>query len=367
MPGKRQLAVCTASVDEANNFVSLGGSLHLAQGLAVTQKGVKSTVGKEFLSLSVEDLEEIGYFGKGSSGSVKKVRHKATKQTFAVKEIKLGGERHMEEIAKELGTLYGSKETSICPYIIDFMGAYALDGSVFIALEAMDGSLLDLIGPNRGVPEEVLACIMKRVMLGLVYLHKTRKLVHRDIKPHNLLYRKDGTIKITDFGVCSELENTKAGASSFVGTVTYMSPERLDGQQYSFSADVWGIGISLIQLATGEHPYEKLTANQGTEMKFWTLVTHLKSNPSPQPKGDFSPEFRDFVGRCLEKDINLRASSSQLLEHPWLAKATSSDDAVNQRMIRRWIETMSELPKGDAEAMSQVELDSALDKLVDLA
>ena len=72
-----------------------------------------------------------------------------------VKEIKLGGERHMEEIAKELGTLYGNKEQgNVSSYIIDFMGAYALDGSVFIALEAMDGSLMDLIGPNRvrGLP-----------------------------------------------------------------------------------------------------------------------------------------------------------------------------------------------------------------------
>jgi serine/threonine protein kinase len=236
-----------------------------------------------------------------------------------------------------------------------------MDGSVFIALEAMDGSLMDLISTNRPVPEHVLACIMKPVMRGLVYLHKTRKLVHRDIKPHNLLFKRDGTIKITDFGVCSELESTVAGANSFVGTVTYMSPERLDGQQYSFSADLWGIGISLIQLATAEHPYEQLAAKQETEMKFWALVTHLKECPSPEPKGNFSPEFKDFVSKCLTKDKDARSSSGQLLEHPWLTKFTSCDDATDQDTIRKWIET---IPTADGGCMSQNDLDSALDNLV---
>lgn len=67
-----------------------------------------------------------------------------------VKEIKLGGDRHLDEISKELGTLYGNKEEgNVSPYIIDFKGAYSLDGSVYIALEAMDGSLMDLISPSK--------------------------------------------------------------------------------------------------------------------------------------------------------------------------------------------------------------------------
>ena len=118
--------------------------------------------------------------------------------------------------------------------------------------------------------------------------------------------------------MCSELESTKAGTDSFVGTVTYMSPERLDGQQYSFSADIWGLGISLIQLATGEHPYEGMTASQETEMKFWTLVTHLKERPAPTPQGNFSAEFKDFVSQCLFKEKEKRASAGDLLEHPWI-------------------------------------------------
>ena len=125
------------------------------------------------------------------------MQHRQTQQIFAIKEIKLGGDRHLDEISKELSTLYGNEaEGNVSPYIIVFKGAYSMDGSVFIALEAMDGSLMDLVHPKKGVPEIPLAYITRAVLKGLNYLHKTRKLVHRDIKPQNLLYKKDGTVKV---------------------------------------------------------------------------------------------------------------------------------------------------------------------------
>eukprot|EP01010_Urceolus_cornutus_P004980 NODE_835_length_1298_cov_290.388311_g634_i0.p1 GENE.NODE_835_length_1298_cov_290.388311_g634_i0~~NODE_835_length_1298_cov_290.388311_g634_i0.p1 ORF type:complete len:367 (+),score=46.87 NODE_835_length_1298_cov_290.388311_g634_i0:66-1166(+) len=346
---------------DTRDYVSLGGSLHLSKGIAVTQKGVKGG-GSELLSITVTDLEPVGHFGKGSSGSVKKVKHKITGEVFAVKEIKLGGDRHLDEISKELGTLYGNKEGGrVSPYIIDFKGAYSQDGSVYIALEAMDGSLMDLISPEKGVTENVLACITKSVLRGLTFLHKTLKLVHRDIKPQNLLYRKDGTIKITDFGVCAEIESTKAGANSFVGTVTYMSPERLAGLQYSFSADIWGLGISLVQLATAEHPYAQMTKSQEVESKFWMLITHLQECPAPVLQGSYSAEFKDFVARCLQKDKDARPTSGQLLEHPWIVGNTMEDDCINQATIEKWMKSCVE-PSNPS--MSQSELDSVLDKLV---
>jgi serine/threonine protein kinase len=141
-----------------------------------------------------------------------------------------------------------------------------------------------------------------------------------------------------------------------------MSPERLDGQQYSFSADIWGLGISLIQLATGEHPYEGMTASQETEMKFWTLVTHLKERPAPTPQGNFSAEFKDFVSQCLFKEKEKRASAGDLLEHPWIKLYASGDDGEAQSAIEQWLATAD---SGDAGlSMSQNELDDVLDKLV---
>merc|ERR1719261_1871800 len=98
---------------------------------------------------------------------------------------------------------------------------------------------------ERGVPESVLAPVTKAVLKGLDYLHTKRHLVHRDLKPGNLLFANDGKVKITDFGVSQELESTKGDAGSFVGTVTYMAPERLQGEKYQYGVDIWALGITL--------------------------------------------------------------------------------------------------------------------------
>ena len=95
------------------------------------------------------------------------------------------------------------------------------------------------------VPEPVLSRIFKQVLIGLKYLHKDRHMVHRDIKPSNILVSAEGIFKISDFGTSAELENTLAKCATFVGTTNYMSAERLKGDQYSYSSDIWSMGVNI--------------------------------------------------------------------------------------------------------------------------
>jgi serine/threonine protein kinase len=103
-------------------------------------------------------------------------------------------------------------------------GAFLKDGLVHIALEYMDaGSLADVIKEVGKVPEIIIGMITIQILRGLDYLHKTKKVIHRDIKPSNILLNKKGQVKIADFGVSGQIENTFDCMSSWVGTVTYMS------------------------------------------------------------------------------------------------------------------------------------------------
>jgi serine/threonine protein kinase len=86
---------------------------------------------------------------------------------------------------------------------------------------------------------------------GLEYLHKVKKVVHRDIKPSNILLNSKGVVKISDFGVSGELENSQDYKSTYVGTVTYMSPERFKGESYNSDTDLWSLGILLYEMAMG--------------------------------------------------------------------------------------------------------------------
>ena len=93
--------------------------------------------------------------------------------------------------------------------------------------------------------------IARQTLLGLEYLHVTKKIVHRDVKPSNILVDTDGSAKISDFGVSGRLADSVAKCDSWVGTVTYMSPERISGEAYAFDSDVWSLGLALLECATG--------------------------------------------------------------------------------------------------------------------
>lgn len=108
--------------------------------------------------------------------------------------------------------------------------------------------------------------------------------MHRDIKPDNILVNKSGEVKITDFGISKSLEETEEMCKTFVGTMNYMSPERMAGEKYSYASDIWSLGIILIELASGKYPF-KLCDNYIEIMEIikMTPTEHLCKNKSFSP------------------------------------------------------------------------------------
>ena len=144
--------------------------------------------------------------------------------------------------------------------------------------------------------------------------------MHRDIKPDNVLINKKGFVKVTDFGISKQYggEETEK-ARTFVGTLTYMSPERMEGENYSYAGDIWSLGIMLIELVTGKFPYQETKG-------FLEILEQISEHPSPNVpnNGNFSPELQDFIERCLKKDPEERDSTHSLLAHPWIHKYSQS-------------------------------------------
>jgi serine/threonine protein kinase len=182
---------------------------------------------------------------------------------------------------------------------------------VNLVMEYMDGgSLEDLVQAGGCQDEAVLADIARQTLNGLNYLH-SHKSIHRDIKPANILCSSSGLIKISDFGISIILDNTAIMAQSFVGTVCYMSPERIVGERYSFPSDIWSFGLTLLAVACGKFPITDISANDG----YWGMIKAICDENPPIPSEEFSNNFSDFISICLIKDHQTRAKIDELNKH----------------------------------------------------
>lgn len=183
----------------------------------------------------------------------------------------------------------------------------------------MDRSL-DSISRNFGpVRVDVLGKIAEAVLGGLTYLYRAHRIMHRDIKPSNVLVNSKGQIKLCDFGVSSELDNSVA--DTFVGTGTYMAPERIQGSPYTVKSDVWSVGLTLMELAIGKFPFHSGSAEgNGPDDEpagpqgILDLLQQIVGEPSPKlPKSDAFPLIlEEVIDKCLRKDPHERPTPQEL-------------------------------------------------------
>lgn len=146
------------------------------------------------------------------------------------------------------------------------------------------------------------------------------------MKPANVLIDLSGNVKLSDFGILRQVNpevDQGHQVATFVGTTAFMAPERIDGGSYSYPSDIWAFGLSMLTLSLGHLPINVAGG-------FWSILESVRDNPPPRlpPEGDWSDEFRDFIAVSLVRDPAERHTAEQLLEHPFLKKASPDDSAI---------------------------------------
>ncbi|KAK8319250.1 hypothetical protein V6Z12_A13G229900 [Gossypium hirsutum] len=231
-----------------------------------------------------------------------------------------------EEIRKQIVQELKINQASQCSHVVVCYHSFYHNGAISLVLEYMDrGSLADVIRQVNTILEPYLAVVCKQVLQGLVYLHHERHVIHRDIKPSNLLVNHKGEVKITDFGVSAMLASSMGQRDTFVGTYNYMSPERISGSTYDYSSDIWSLGMVVLECAIGRFPYMQ-SEDQQSWPSFYELLEAIVEKPPPTaPSDQFSPVFCSFVSACIKKNPKERASSLDLLSHPFIKKFEDKD------------------------------------------
>ncbi|XP_075755810.1 dual specificity mitogen-activated protein kinase kinase 3 isoform X2 [Pelodiscus sinensis] len=274
------------------------------------------TIGDKNFEVEADDLVTISELGRGAYGVVEKVRHAQSGTIMAVKRIR--ATVNTQEQKRLLMDLDISMRTVDCFYTVTFYGALFREGDVWICMELMDTSLdkfyKKVLEKMMTIPEDILGKIAVSIVRALEHLHSKLSVIHRDVKPSNVLINKEGHVKMCDFGISGYLVDSVAKTMD-AGCKPYMAPERinpeLNQKGYNVKSDVWSLGITMIEMAILRFPYE----SWGTPFQ---QLKQVVEEPSPQlPADRFSKEFVDFTAQCLRKNPAERMNYLELMEHPF--------------------------------------------------
>lgn len=256
--------------------------------------------------------------GCGAYGRVYMGMNLDSGELLAIKQVliaansssKANAQNQIQELEEEVKLLRNLSH----PNIVRYLGTAREDDALNILLEFVPGgSIASLLGKFGSFTEPVIRMYTKQLLQGLEYLHNNG-IMHRDIKGANILVDNKGCIKLADFGASKKVVElvTITGAKSMKGTPYWMAPEVILQTGHSLPADIWSVGCTVIEMATGKPPWSE----QFQEVAALFHIGTTKSHP-PIPE-HISPPAKDFLLKCLEKEPNLRPTATQLLQHPFL-------------------------------------------------
>eukprot|EP00178_Gracilaria_changii_P028029 TRINITY_DN946_c0_g1_i1.p1 TRINITY_DN946_c0_g1~~TRINITY_DN946_c0_g1_i1.p1 ORF type:complete len:972 (+),score=173.77 TRINITY_DN946_c0_g1_i1:201-3116(+) len=269
-----------------------------------------------------QDFFEIGQvLGRGGYGAVFMAKDIRTGEIVAIKRFHNSGALVDKKAIKEQNIWKGLHHQNV----VEFKGSFVGDnGSLNLVVEYVDGlSLADHLSQYTAFPETLVAEIARQVLCGLEYLH-ANGVTHRDLKPANILVDRSAAVKICDFGV-SRSENVQTinpGQQHMVGTPWYIAPEMVEYRPYTTSVDIWSLGCTVLELATGRRPYHELSAMQ--------VLFRMVEDRRPPIPSHLSTEAKDFLCSCWVWDPQERPSARELMRHPFILKARKFSDSSKQ-------------------------------------
>ena len=257
--------------------------------------------------MNIPNYKILKEIGAGGMGTVYLAEHTLIKRKVAIKSLKqdlIKNDQLRERFKKEATALAQLEH----PNIVRLNEYIEQQDGVFLIMEYVDGLPLDEHINNVSGPinEEQLIPLFLQILDAFEYAHKN-KIVHRDIKPSNIIITKDGKIKVLDFGIAKIMDETNSmtKTGTQMGSVLYMSPEQVRGEKVNHLSDIYSLGVTLFQMATGEAPYDP-TSNE------YEVFQKIDKEPLPKASSIYpgiSKKLEEIIEKATNKDGSKRFQS----------------------------------------------------------
>ncbi|WFC97726.1 kinase that interacts with cdc31p [Malassezia yamatoensis] len=311
MPSERSYSRHTRGTSERSQ-ASSGGSLVLRDPMNsapipdtfdAVHRNISRAPSRNELQMNEAHFERLELIGRGAFGAVYRAKHLPSNTLVALKVIDLDTpDDDVSEIQREVALLSQMRQA----HLKNIMKA-------------------------GQIQERHLAVIMRETLVALDYIHKAG-IIHRDIKAANILVTRTGQPMLCDFGIAASFVQggTRGKRSTFIGTPYWMAPEVIsEGKTYDFKADIWSLGITAYEIATGNPPHADQAQHQ--------VITMIPRNAPPRlPDGPYSPALREFVAACLDEDPNARLAAEELMRLKWIRSYGKTPISILRELLAQY-------------------------------